>query len=709
VGDQRCINSWSVDPTTVLTHHAIQHPQTKQLYVVEGNRVIRTWAPTQEKLTDGKSQKFKISVQTIVADARLKGVAVLFNNGKLTQTNCDLVTPKALSDAPKNVETKGVPHAAAMYTLNSNTKNGRNADTLMGQVTLGALYASTIELENSRTHLHAWQTYTLDTESMHTTLSTQYRLSLPAAVVSACMDKNSLTLSVVCDDGQLCVFDVSTLSEDGPNNPRFCRTLSMFRFETSKGPKSAESPAIAMSSAGDSLLAITGETPDQKYTMTLWETNYGTLQAQRELREHKPLAQSGRTSKDHRGRYQITQTRASNSTVFLSVCGRYVDICHVYNTGKVSLLSAIGRLEGVEVSDLMAINRTAPYKYLDTMRAATYDIPNVSSIVDSSKVDMRNRNIAAEWEKGMRKLYHAKADIWEMLQSDSPDEFRKGAHLYLESVKPKRSRDPYSAVSPRFLKAVGNRMLNTENTENAKFFDENILCDLVARGAVSTSSYPNIIEIAESQQSYKLLETCYLHMSDIAEPVLVASLRHVLDMSSADLKALDKYLAEKPLKKGIKRTSVAVQHRGEHPGVHHMLSTITTARFNEKFLRTALGACSLTQIMTILQFQYQMLVLYGQMSEKRLHEIFRPTRLPSLNQVITWIAVILDAEMARLVLFPDARQVLVNCKEAMLRELAVCEQAQDLQGFISTLSSNARTALPSVAKSSLYSIEPLQI
>eukprot|EP01134_Creolimax_fragrantissima_P007106 CFRG7106T1 len=679
VGDQRCINSWSVDPSTVLTHYAIQHPKSKRIYVVENNRIVRSWDKSAQNLTDGTSQKFKNPVHAIIADGRLAGVVVLFTNGKAVQTDCDLTSNRPFSDSPQGIDSKSIPHAADVYTHNN--------DTILR---LGALFRTTRTNPSSNTPVHVWQTYTLDEITMNTTLSDQFKLYLPSSVSSACLDTKSLTLSVVCVDGSLSIFDIASLDAAEVNMPRVSRTLTMFRFDGSVGTKPSESSAIAMTSSGPSLLAITGETPDHKYMMTVWETKYGTLQAQRELRDFD--SNFNRQAKGHRNKYQISRLRSSNGTVFLSVCGRFVDVCIVYYTGSVSLVSAVGRMDEVNIATILSSN------------VATRETPSVSDLIDTNVYTStipNDKTLTAEWEEGLMETATVNDDIWTMLASESSDVFKEAAKMYLATLGKKGT----SAVSPKFVKEVCNRMLVFKTTENVDdFFMEEILVDLVQRGSVSTCTYPNIIEAAQNYRSFSLLETCFIHMADIPEPMIVNTIQYLLDMDVDDLKALDLYfdslLSKKKRKAGHKG-------RGVSAGLHHMLAAIVSTPMNDRFLQHALHGFSLKDVMALLEYEWRWLVLYGQHGSTKLNDRFSPSRIPTFKQVLNWIAVILDAEMARLVLFPDSRQLLVECKEAIAKEAMVCEQAQDLQGYISSFSTHC--VLPAVTQNPVYSIEQLEI
>jgi hypothetical protein len=56
VNDQKCVRSWTVTPSTVFTHRAVQHPVSRRLYVVENGKLLRSWEPALDKIENGQSK-----------------------------------------------------------------------------------------------------------------------------------------------------------------------------------------------------------------------------------------------------------------------------------------------------------------------------------------------------------------------------------------------------------------------------------------------------------------------------------------------------------------------------------------------------------------------------------------------------------------------------------------------------------------------------
>ena len=56
VPDQKCVTSWAVSPSTVLTHFTVQHPVSKLYYTVDNYKTLRSWQDGIDKIEAGAAK-----------------------------------------------------------------------------------------------------------------------------------------------------------------------------------------------------------------------------------------------------------------------------------------------------------------------------------------------------------------------------------------------------------------------------------------------------------------------------------------------------------------------------------------------------------------------------------------------------------------------------------------------------------------------------
>jgi hypothetical protein len=76
-------------------------------------------------------------------------------------------------------------------------------------------------------------------------------------------------------------------------------------------------------------------------------------------------------------------------------------------------------------------------------------------------------------------------------------------------------------------------------------------------------------------------------------------------------------------------------------------------------------------------------------------------------QVLGWAGLVLDAHMARLLLAPEAKAVVIELKDAVTTATNMVEAMQELHAYVGVL--NKHIPLPATHATSIYQLEVIHI
>ncbi|XP_048411465.1 nucleolar protein 11-like [Stegostoma tigrinum] len=268
-----------------------------------------------------------------------------------------------------------------------------------------------------------------------------------------------------------------------------------------------------------------------------------------------------------------------------------------------------------------------------------------------------------------------------------------------------------------------------------KFYPQKALMNIVKTQMLSYSLCPDLMGVALQEADYSLLQFCLQQFPDIPEAVTCACLKLFLSANDSDLenipvdlrsvpsyveldqnpsKAQDKkeivengfspLLLEEdscdgkqtrdPLQTNVKPTCPVSLKRAA------LLNEILLSSYSESFLLPFLKDLSVPQVMLFLQY---MQYLYAKHCET-VNAKLPGSRIPTVNQVLDWISLLLDAHFTVLVMAKEAHELITHLHKFIRSQVKFYSQLSKIEGSLQNLHQ-----LKPKKNDGLYSIEVIEI
>ncbi|XP_053156486.1 nucleolar protein 11 isoform X2 [Hemicordylus capensis] len=280
------------------------------------------------------------------------------------------------------------------------------------------------------------------------------------------------------------------------------------------------------------------------------------------------------------------------------------------------------------------------------------------------------------------------------------------------------------------------------------FYPSSCLVHLIQTQGLSYSMCPDLMAVALEKTDVHLLQICLQKFPDIPEGVTCACLRTFLSIGDDDLtemnvnldsvagytdialnsnvgkqsKDLDRYPARSirmvtPIQNGfsselpedgscdtnlIQKSPVMNTSELCPVGPHKaaLLNAILHSAYSETFLLPHLKELSAEQVILFLQYlQY----LYVKCSEEATTELPRILSL-TINQIMDWICLVLDAHFTVVVMLPEARGLLSKLHKFVRAQVRLYSELNKIEGSLKELQKIQHTK-----DAGLYSIEVLKL
>ncbi|KAM6245228.1 nucleolar protein 11 isoform 2-T2 [Porphyrio hochstetteri] len=434
-------------------------------------------------------------------------------------------------------------------------------------------------------------------------------------------------------------------------------------------------------------LAASGEEP--KECLTIWNTKFQTLQTSKEL----PLGTSGQLW--------------CYEEKFFFTHGKVLTVI-MYKCETSTLAAAVGKLK-------------------DSQTPETSAFVNWNTLGDEELVDsfQPQQSAALKSESRMTVSYHQ--------EPVRPDALSVGQLLLnLKDASTTAFEDELrqlmsKAQMPDVQATIGcvmTALINRCKT-NPKYYPQNFLQQIVQTRDLSYSLCPDLMAVALEKKDLYLLQVCLQRFPDIPEEMTYACLKVFLSISDAYLKRIDVNLESvicyvdiefdnkevkteilengfdaKP-KEDIWDTEITQETHltadGEFcpvgPQKAALLNAVLCSAYSETFLLPHLKNLPAMQAVLFLRYLYY---LYVKCSEK-INITLPGTCSPTINQVMDWMCLLLDAHFTVMVMLPEAKELLSNLHkfvraqvrfyselnkiESSLRELQRLNHQKDCQTY----------------------------
>eukprot|EP00062_Callorhinchus_milii_P004717 gi/632943721/ref/XP_007887102.1/ PREDICTED: nucleolar protein 11 [Callorhinchus milii] len=274
--------------------------------------------------------------------------------------------------------------------------------------------------------------------------------------------------------------------------------------------------------------------------------------------------------------------------------------------------------------------------------------------------------------------------------------------------------------------------------EEVKFYPQKALVQLLQTQVLSYSLCPDLVAVALSKADYFLLQLCLQQFPDIPEAVTCACLKLFLSVSDSDLQDVTLDFGDVACYIDIENQSPQhtetpeVVQNGFSPGLlenscdlplppvksHQppafdvnskcpvslqkaaLLNEILLSSYSETFLLPHLKDLSAPQVMLFLQYMKYLYVKYSETVNTELPG----ERVPTVNQVLDWISLLLDAHFTLLVMTPEARGLLTHLHKFVRSQVKFYSELSKIEGSIQGLHQ-----VKPLSYDSRYSIEVIKL
>ncbi|XP_075626560.1 nucleolar protein 11 isoform X2 [Balearica regulorum gibbericeps] len=418
-------------------------------------------------------------------------------------------------------------------------------------------------------------------------------------------------------------------------------------------------------------LAASGE--ESKECLTIWNTKFQTLQTSKEL----PLGTSGQLW--------------CYEEKFFFTHGKVLTVI-MYKCETSSLAAAVGKLKDSQT-------------------------PEVSSFVNWNTLG--DEELMVSFQSQQSVALKSESKMTDASTTAFEDELRQ--------LMSKAQMPDFQATIGCVITALINRCKT-----NPKYYPRNFLLQIVQTRDLSYSLCPDLMAVALEKKDVHLLQICLQRFPDIPEEITYACLKVFLSISEAYLQRIDVNLESvicyidiefnnKEVKTEIvengfnaeleqdvwdtnttKETHLTAD--GEFcpvgPQKAALLNAVLHSAYSETFLLPHLKNLPAQQAVLFLRYLYY---LYVKCSEK-INTTLPGICSPTINQVMDWMCLLLDAHFTVMVMLPEAKELLSNLHKFVRAQVRFYSELNKIEGSLRELQ-----RLHHQKDSQTYSIEVLEL
>ncbi|NWZ37001.1 NOL11 protein, partial [Brachypodius atriceps] len=433
--------------------------------------------------------------------------------------------------------------------------------------------------------------------------------------------------------------------------------------------------------------------------LTIWNTKFQTLQTSKEL----PLGTSG-------------QLWCYEEKFFL-IHGKVLTVI-LYKCETSSLAAAVGKLKDSQTPDVSLFLNWNTLE--DEELVVSFQSQESVALKAESRMSLRSRRSSVAEEQP------ATVSVGQLLVN------LKGASTYVFENELKKLMA--KAPTPDLQATIGCVLtaLTDRCKRNPKYYPQNFLQQIVETHDLSYSLCPDLMSVALEKKDMPLLQMCLERFPDIPEEVTYTCLKSFLSMSEAHLQTLDVNvdsvicyidveLDDKEVKTEIVENGFSAEMDQDMcdtklPKESHfrsdgescpvglqkaaLLNAVLHSAYTETFLLPHLKNLPAQQAILFLRYLYY---LYVKCSEK-VNTTLPGVRSPTINQIMDWMCLLLDAQFTVMVMLPEAKELLSNLHKFVRAQVRFYSELNKIEGSLQELQ-----RLNHLRESQTYSIEVLEI
>ncbi|NWV14392.1 NOL11 protein, partial [Ptilonorhynchus violaceus] len=444
-------------------------------------------------------------------------------------------------------------------------------------------------------------------------------------------------------------------------------------------------------------LAASGKEPRE--CLTIWNTKFQTLQTSKEL----PLGTSG-------------QLWCYEEKFFLTH-GKVLTVI-MYKCETSSLAAAVGKLKDSQTPDVSSFVNWNTLE--DEELVVSFQSQESVALKSESKMNLRSRR------NNVAKVQPETLSVGQLLLN-----LKDASTFVLENeLKQLMSKAP----TPDLQATIGCVVtaLTDRCKTNPKYYPQNFLLQIVETRDLSYSLCPDLMAVALEKKDVHLLQICLQRFPDIPEEITYACLKAFLSISEAHLQRTDVnldsvicYIDVEFDNKEVKTEIVENGFNAEKdqdmcdtkipkethsksdgescpvgPQKAALLNAVLHSAYTETFLLPHLKNLPARQAILFLRYLYY---LYVKCSEK-VNTTLPGIRCPTINQIMDWMCLLLDAHFTVMVMLPEAKELLSNLHKFVRAQVRFYSELNKIEGSLRELQ-----RLNHLRDSQTYSIEVLEI
>ncbi|XP_037665462.1 nucleolar protein 11 isoform X2 [Choloepus didactylus] len=668
VSDQKPLGSWSVKQGQIITCPAVCNFQTGEYVVVHDDKVLRIW--NNEDVNLDKVFKATLSAEVHRIHS-IQGTEplVLFKAGAIRGLEALLAEPQqkietVLTDGEVIKWTKVFMVFKHPMLIFVTEKDGN--------------YFAYVQIFNSRIL------------SKYTLLSGQKEKSVIQSF-TASVNRKFISLKSLSSDG--CIYEtlIPTYPSDPGRNQMVVRSL-LLKAVVSGNARNG----VAVSVLDQNHIAVLGTPlPTSKECLSIWNIKFQTLQASKEL----PQGTTG-------------QLWYYGENLFM-LHGKFLTVIP-YKCEVSSLAGALGKLKHTQDAGTHTVSHFVSWE-------ASQGCGLRSQNSEQSRRILRTRKV----EVSVQPEVLASEQLLSTIKNDSEKHIEVELRKFL-SIK--RTPDFHTIIED-----IATGLLGRCKTE-ASFYPRNSLMQVIQTHVLSYSLCPGLMEVALEKIDIQILQLCLQQFPDIPESVTCACLKIFLSIDDNSLQEIDintesvfddsdtvqdekmeeqiiqngfnpeedncnncdKELNEKPQDTTEETTSCPII-----PKRAALLNAVLHSAYSETFLLPHLKDIPAQHVTLFLQYLYFLYLKCSINATMTLPGIHPPT----LNQIMDWICLLLDANFTVVVMIPEAKRLLISLYKFVKSQVCVYSELNKIEVSFRELQKLNQEK----NRRELYSIEVLEL
>ncbi|NXH15926.1 NOL11 protein, partial [Bucco capensis] len=672
VSDQKPLGCWSVKHGQMITCPVICNSETHEYIAVHDDKVLRIWKNQDINLD-------KVFKATLSADVyRIHslptgGPVVLFKGGGVRTLDVLLEAPQ---QEIENVISDEVIKWSEAFV------EGQQPVLTFATEKDGDFFVYVQKLKPNCLHRYKLE---------------QQELSKPTTF-TAYLKNQIITLLCLCSND--CVYKILIpLQQNTEEEEQILSKSQLLNLSVSGSVLKGTSFVVLDKDHIAVLGRLTASGEESKECLTIWNTKFQTLQTSKEL----PLGTSGQLW--------------CYEEKFFFTHGKVLTVI-MYKCETSSLAAAVGKLKDSQTPDVSAfvnwntLGDEEPVVPLQSQQSV--------ALKPESKMTLRSDENSVDEER--------------------PDDISVGQLLInlkdasttafegeLRQLMSEAQTPDLQATMGCVVTALVNRC-----RENPKYYPRSFLLQIVQTRDLSYSLCPDLMALALKRKDVRLLQNCLQRFPDIPEEITYACLKLFLSINEAYLQEvdvnLDSVICYIDIEFNDKEVKTEIVENGFNTELEQniwnsqytkethltndgefcpvgaqkaaLLNAILRSAYTETFLLPHLKNLPAREAVLFLRYLFY---LYVKCSEK-INTTLPGTNSPTINQIMDWMCLLLDAHFTVMVMLPEAKALLSNLHKFVRAQVRFYSELNKIEGSLQELQ-----RLNHQRDSQTYSIEVLEI